>query len=347
VPLALVALALAAILVPSHVNEGDQSVDNLGGVLSIIGVISLVLAINFAPSSGDQTIAVIAGGIAVVALAAFLQVQRRARSPLFDLGVASRRIFWVAALAGLIVFGTLMGSMYVGQQFLQNVLGYSTLKAGASVLPAAFAMVVVAPLSARMIHRFGSRVTLLCGYGACLASLSVMLVAWTAHASELEVALAFVLLGVGVGLAGTPASHSLTGSVPIHRAGMASGTADLQRDLGGSIMQSILGAILTAGYARAVGVQLVGKGASDQVTSVLERSYASAADYASQVPANEAAAIVKGAKDSFLQGADWAYAAGMVLIVVGAAVVWVLFPKKGDELALLESYGRVDAPLTR
>ena len=57
--------------------------------------------------------------------------QRRARFPLYDLAVASRRIFWVAALAGIIVFGTLMGAMFIGQQFLQNVLGYSTLDAGA------------------------------------------------------------------------------------------------------------------------------------------------------------------------------------------------------------------------
>ena len=55
-----------------------------------------------------------------------------------------------------------------------------------------------------------------------------------------------------MGFAGTPASHSLTGSVPVTRAGMASGTADLQRDLGGAIMQSIFGALLTAGYATAV-----------------------------------------------------------------------------------------------
>ena len=63
---------------------------------------------------------------------------------------------------------------------------------------------------------------------------------------------------LGVGFAGTPASHSLTGSVPVQRAGMASGTADLQRDLGGAIMQSIFGALLTAGYAAAVRAAIAG-----------------------------------------------------------------------------------------
>ena len=127
-PLAIGALALAARYVPAHVNETSDGVDNLGGVLSVIGIIALVLAINFAPSKGEQEIALVAGALAVVALGAFFAVQRRSVNPLFDLKIASRRIFWVAAVAGLIVFGTLMGSMYVGEQFLQNVLGYSTLR---------------------------------------------------------------------------------------------------------------------------------------------------------------------------------------------------------------------------
>jgi len=58
-------------------------------------------------------------GTALVALAAgagFFLRQRRARTPLYDLHVAGRRIFWVAAVGGIIVFGSLMGSIFVGQQ---------------------------------------------------------------------------------------------------------------------------------------------------------------------------------------------------------------------------------------
>ena len=75
--------------------------------------------------------------IALAALGALLLRQRRARNPLYDLDIAGRRIFWVAACAGIIVFGSLMGAMFIGQQFLQNVLGYSTFEAGLSILPAA------------------------------------------------------------------------------------------------------------------------------------------------------------------------------------------------------------------
>ena len=70
--------------------------------------------------------------------------QRRAANPLYDLHIAGRRVFWVAAFAGIIVFGSLMAAVFIGQQYLQNVLGYSTLSAGASILPGALLMVLVA-----------------------------------------------------------------------------------------------------------------------------------------------------------------------------------------------------------
>ena len=68
--------------------------------------------------------------VTVVTGLAFVIRQRRAENPLYDLQVAGRRVFWVAALAGIIVFGSLMGAMFIGQQFLQNVLGYSSARRG-------------------------------------------------------------------------------------------------------------------------------------------------------------------------------------------------------------------------
>jgi MFS family permease len=151
-PLALVALALAVKLVPAHVNEATDPVDNFGGVLSALLVGATILAINFAPVPNKGALAVGLALIAVAALVAFYVRQRRARFPLYDLKIASRRIFWVAACAGLVVFGSLMAAMFVGQQFLQNVLGYDSLEAGAAILPAAFLMVIVAPRSAKLVE---------------------------------------------------------------------------------------------------------------------------------------------------------------------------------------------------
>ena len=344
-PLAAVALVMAVVFVPSHVNEATEPVDNLGGVLSVVLVATLVLAINFAalPSKGALTLGLAA--IALAALAAFLIRQRRARNPLYDLDVAGRRVFWVAACAGIVVFGTLMGAMYVGQQFLQNVLGYSTLDAGLSILPAAAFMVLIAPRSAKLVEARGARVTLLTGYVFCFLGFLTMLLLWNEGIAYWKVGLAYALVGIGVGFAGTPASHSLTGSVPVRRAGMASGTADLQRDLGGAIMQSILGALLTAGYATAVGAAIAAapnkQEISDSVASQLTKSFASAEETAQQYP-QYATQITAGAKQSFLDGADWAYAAGLVAIVAGAVIVFFMFPKREDEEKLLARYHAED-----
>src|SRR5690349_12353566 len=242
---------MVVLYVPAHVNESTAPVDNLGGILSIVLVTALILAINLAPVPGKGALAAGLAALAVAAVIAFLFRQRRAANPLYDLHIAGRRVFWVAAVGGIIVFGSLMGAMFIGQQFMQNVLGYSTFEAGLSILPAAMAMVVVAPRSAKLVEARGARFTLLLGYVFCLLGFLTMLLLWKEGIPYWKVGLGYAFIGVGVGFAGTPASHSLTGSVPVQRAGMASGTADLQRDLGGAIMQSILGALLTAGYASA------------------------------------------------------------------------------------------------
>jgi MFS transporter, DHA2 family, multidrug resistance protein len=345
-PLAVVALVMAIRLVPAHVNETTDPVDNLGGILSALLVAALVLAINFAPVPNEGTLALGLAAVAIAACIAFVIRQRRAAAPLYDLDVAGRRTFWVAALAGVIVFGTLMGAMFIGQQFLQNVLGYSTLDAGLAIIPAALLMVLVAPRSAKLVEARGARVTLLVGYAFCLLGFVIMLLLWKQDISYWKVGLGYALIGIGVGFAGTPASHSLTGSVPVDRAGMASGTADLQRDLGGAVMQSILGALLTAGYASAVSAAIAASPNADKVTddvqSELTKSFSSAANTAEQYP-RHASDIIAAAKSAFLQGDEWAYAAGIVAIVIGAAVVFLLFPGRERERELLAGYASEDA----
>ena len=286
-PLAVVALVMAIVLVPGHVNESTEPVDNLGGLLSAVLVGGLVVAINFLPVPGETTIALSLLVVALVTGVLFFLRQRRAENPLYDLGIAARPTFWVAGCAGIIVFGSLMAAAFVNQQFLQNVLGYSTLEAGASILPAVVFMVLVAPRSAKLVQANGSRQTLMTGQLMLLIAFVLMLVLWKDDIAYWKVALPLCFLGAGVGLAGTPSSNSLTGSVPVRRVGMASGTADLQRDLGGAVMTSVLGALLTLGYASAMGqaIDQSGKNVTDATQAQLQLSFASAENLATAEPA--------------------------------------------------------------
>jgi MFS family permease len=351
VPLAAVALVLAVRLIPSHVGESDESVDHVGGVLSVLFVAALVAGITFVVEPDSTGLALTLFGIAAVTCVLFLLQQRRATNPLYDLHYAARPTFWVAAIAGIVVFGSLMGGIFIAQQYLQNVEGYSPLASGASVLPAALVMVVVAPRSARLIETIGSRATLMLGYAGCLSGLLVMLFVWGEGTSYVWIAVAVMLVGAGVGLAGTPASRSLTGSVPVERVGMASGTADLQRDLGAAIMQSIMGALLTAGYATSV-ADLVAAAPSeaqsqltDETVTTLQKSFASAANVAERYP-QYSDAIIEGARESFVAGQDWAFGAAAIAVALGAVLVWFCFPDRERELADLAAYAAEDGSPT-
>ena len=125
---------------------------------------------------------------------------------------------------------------------------------------------------------------------------------------------------------------------------MASGTADLQRDLGGAIMQSILGALLTAGYATAMAAAIAGSGGSVTSTTQdqLQQSFASADAVAAHYP-KYASQIVSAAESAFLDGANWAYVAGILAIILGAALVFFLFPNHEDEIRLIDEYQSEDS----
>jgi predicted MFS family arabinose efflux permease len=346
IPLAVVALLMALRNIPAHVNEATEPVDNLGGILSVIVVGAFVLSLNFLPVPSYRQMAV---GLLVAALIAgvlFVLRQRRAANPLYDLKVAARPTFWVAALAGIIIFGSLMGAMFIGQQFMQNVLGFQTVQAALPALFAGAFMIMAAPRSAKMVESLGSRRTLLTGYAFILLAFLVMFFLWTETASFWIVVIAFCLVGVGIGLSGTPASRSLTGSVPITRVGMASGTADLQRDLGGALFNSLFGALLAAGYAAAMTAAIAaapqGAQVSPTVADQLTMSYAGAEAVAEAYP-QYAGEITTAAKNAFLDGDDQAYLAGIVSVLVGAALVFFVFPNAEKEREVLAAYHAQDS----
>jgi len=346
-PLAIVALIMSLKFIPSHINETSDPVDNKGGVLSLILLGTLILTINFAPVPNMGFLILGLTSIAVVAGILFIIHQRRVKIPLYDLNIASRRIFWVAASAGIIVFGSLMGAMYIGQQFLQNVLNYSTFNSGLAILPAVIFLVLIAPLSARLVESKGSRLTLLIGYFFCLLGFLTMLLLWDEGIPYWKVGLAYAFVGIGVGFAGTPASHSLTGSVPVKREGMASGTADLQRDFGGAIMTSIFGALLTAGYSKAFSNQIAALPSTSQqqisnnIITELQKSFDSAAAVAQQYP-QYSSEIITSAKISFLAGDHLAYTAGIIAILIGAVLIFFKFPKHEEEKELIAQYNDLD-----
>lgn len=348
IPIAVVGIVLTLRIVPKHTDESSEPVDNLGGIVSVVLVGSAILAINFAPVPGSGMTTGVLVALAAVTGVAFVWRQRRAAHPLFDLHIAARRVFWVAALTGIIVFGTLMGSLFIGQQFLQDVLGYSALGSGLSVLPLPLLMIVLSPVSARLIEARGARFTMACGIIAICAGFAVMLT-WRSGIGYPLVGIAYAFVGAGVGLAGAPASRSLMSSVPLHRAGMGSATTDLQRDLGGAVMQSVLGALLAMRYSHyfaaafaslpAKQAQLLGSEAAAKISS----SFGGAQRVAAAMPEADAQKVMQAAEKTFTAGSHLAVGVALLLGVTGLVLVLLVFPGKARENELEAEYAREDA----
>jgi MFS family permease len=343
-PIAAVALVLVARYVPAHVEESSDPVDHVGGVLSTLAVAGLVLGVStvFAPGEAVFGGALLVAGTVLLGLFGWRQLHTQ--HPLYDLRIARRRMFWVPAVGGTIVFGSLMGALFVGQQYMQNILGYSTLEAGFAVVPSAVGLLICSPLSARLLTARGSRTTMLVGYALVLGGFLTTLL-WNPETSYPLVGFGFLTIGSGAAFAMTPASRALTESTPVRKVGMASATSDLQRDLGGSIMQALLGAILAGGFAasfrRQIAASANAAGVSDSVTQALQASYASALRVAGQYPQYHDE-IVAAATQSLVSGAWAAYLVGAIAIAVGTAVVAIFLPSFSAEDELVASYARED-----
>ena len=214
-PLAVVALVMAFLFVPSHVNETTDPVDNLGGILSVVLVGALILAINFAPVPNETALVVGLALIAVAALGAFFIRQRRAANPLYDLNIAGRRIFWVAAVRGdhrlRVADGRDVREPAVPpeRQRLLDAPGRCGDPPGGARDGASSRR---DPRSSSRLAAPGSRcsaATSSSSRRSCGCCSSGPRARRTGRSR-----LAYIFIGAGVGLAGTPASHSLTGSVP-------------------------------------------------------------------------------------------------------------------------------------
>ena len=279
----------------------------------------LILAINFAPVPNETTVVVGLGAVAIVAGIAFFLRQRSAEVPLYDLedrgatnvlGRGDRGHHRVRLADGSHVRRAAVPA--------ERARATRASRPGVAILPAA--RVHGAHRAAIGQVRRSERCPIHVAHAATSSAFSASsrcCVLWTDHSPYWQVGLGYAFIGAGVGFAGTPASRSLTGSVPVSRAGMASGTADLQRDLGGAIMQSIMGALLTAGYAAAVRDRdrgLVGPEVRSPTTCrrELTKSFASASATAQHYPRYTEPDHRARQSQSFVDGQDWAYLAGCI-----------------------------------
>ncbi len=248
VPLALVVIALGVRFIPviARSEEGARF-DWTGAFLTTTGIGLLTFAIIEGPGRGwDSGLILGAFVVAFGALAAFVAWEERHESPLIDVSLFARAPFTVANLAGLAVFFAFIGGIVYLSAYFQQVQGRSALGAGLAVLPVGIGFFVGAPLSGRLVGRFGPRFPMVFGLLLCAAGM-LGLVRLQTDSSIGSLWWDLAAVGLGGGLSLTPMTATAMAAVRAQRAGMASAIHNSMRQVGQALGVAVLGSLVYAG----------------------------------------------------------------------------------------------------
>lgn len=244
------ALLAFAVLVPPVGSRSSERVDLLGALGLAGGLTTLLLAISKGQTWGWTSAATLGlFAASPIIFAVFGWWQLRTPAPIVDLRTTVRRPVLTTNLASVGVGFGLFALSLVAPQVLELPtetgfgLGQSMLHAGLWMAPGGLAMMVSAPIAARVAAVTGPRITLVMGCAIIAASYVAGL--WLLD-SPVEVLLLNVLISVGVGFAFASLPALINAAVPVAETAAANGINALARSLGTSISSAVMGAVLAA-----------------------------------------------------------------------------------------------------
>ena len=253
VPVGILALALTRRFVPESRAPRARRIDPVGQLLVIVWLLSLVYAIIEGQRDGWGS-ATIVGLFAVAAMSfvALIVYELRRREPLIELRFFRSAPFSGASVTAICAFAALCGFLFLNTVYLQDVRGFSALHAGLYSLPTAVMMLVLAPVSGRIVGQRGARIPLLLA-GGLLTAAPVLLIGLTPHTSTGLLIGSYFVLGAGMGLINAPITVAAVSGMPPAQAGVASAIASTSRQVGFALGVAIIGAVTGAGDAHGFG----------------------------------------------------------------------------------------------
>ncbi|HUQ22627.1 MAG TPA: DHA2 family efflux MFS transporter permease subunit [Gaiellaceae bacterium] len=248
IPVGVVAIAASYLLITESRDDTHESLDLPGLGSSALGLFALTYGLIEANTYGWASARIIGSFVvAVLALSAFLVIERRRRSPMLDLSLFRSGTYTGANVAMLLVALSMFGVFFFVSLYMQNVLGYSAVQAGAAFLPMTIIVILVAPIAGKASDRFGSRWLMTIGMvllGVQLLYLSQLGV----DATFWNLLPGFLVGGLGMSMTMTPTAAAATRAVPVEKSGVGSAVLNAMRQVGGSVGIALMGAIV-AGQA--------------------------------------------------------------------------------------------------
>ena len=247
-PIGIAAVLLALRYVHnSRAEERPETVDVAGAVTVTAGLLVLVYDIVKAQQYGwtsGRTLGL--GALALLLLGAFVVIESRSRAPLIRLDIFRIRSLTASNTAMLFVMSGLFAMFYFASLYVQDVLGYSPLKAGLAFLPVTAGIVIGAALSQVAIKAMSARHVPL--IGVVLAAGGLFLLARIpTHGTYLQDLLpGLLLLSVGMGLVFVPLTLIATTNIAPSDAGLASGLLNTTQQVGGALGLAVLSTLATS-----------------------------------------------------------------------------------------------------
>ena len=327
VPVLVLLLILAPIFIPESKDPTPGPVDAVSIALSMLGMAPIVYAIKSIAHDGFTSLSLLLLLIGFSAGTAFVRRQLNRPAPMLDVRLFARSSFSGAVLANLLSVFSLVGFLFFVSQHLQLVLGESPMQSGLVLLPGLVVMVVAGLAVVPLVRRVKPRVVVsggllisAAGYGAVLFT--------SGAESALPLALAFVVLSLGIGAAETISNDVIISSAPADKAGAASAISETAYELGAVLGTAVLGGILTAAYTSRV---VVPAGVSAVDTETATETLGGATAVAATLPEPTASHLLASAQQAFGAGVGVTTVIAVVLMVVAAGLVWVTLRGKGAE----------------
>jgi EmrB/QacA subfamily drug resistance transporter len=245
VPIGALAIVVARIVIrESRDTSREQRLDLPGLLVSGVGLFALTYALIEANNKGWTSAEILSlFGVAAVAFPAFVVLEHRQRMPMLDLSLFRNRTFTGANATMMLVALSMFGVFFFVSLFVQGILGYSPVEAGASFLPMTLCIIFFAPVAGKLSDRVGAR--WLMGGGMALVSASLVLFSLLDERSSFwNLFPALLVGGAGMAMAMTPTTAAAMSSVPVDKAGVGSAVLNSMRQVGGSLGVAIMGAIL-------------------------------------------------------------------------------------------------------
>lgn len=328
VPIAAVALALGAWLVPSSRDPAAPRLDLVGFVLSIAGVAAVVYTTIEAPGRGWLEPVTLAGyGAGVAVLAAFALWERRLPEPMLDLTLFSNIRFSAASFSITAAFFGLFGFIFLITQYFQLVRGYSPLSAGLHTLPFALVTIAASPPAPILARRLGTKVVVPAGLLLMGAGFLVASTLGSATAYFGPVLGSMVLMAAGLGLVAAPSTDAILAVLPLGKAGVGSAVNDVTRELGGTFGVAVVGAVFSSIYGPHLTRLLHGLGLPAPALAAARQSTAAALELAGRAPASARPAIVGAAHHAFVQGLSGGSLVCAGVVALGAVFAFLVLPR--------------------